>query len=177
MNKNIKKCPICGLDVNKNYFSFPKLPSYSSFALIYGDTHINCLYSHPQKKEIQNELTKIYLQIFTNHLYNPIVAQLNCILIKVRLDQQILEVYDFEDFVNFYIPYNQIEDIVNLQSNQELAIGVNQWISILVKPLGQLKIISYLPKEERYTVELDFLNFKKLKKIVIEAYTKINYIS
>ena len=95
----MNKCPICKLNVIKTYFAFPKLPSSSPFASIDGLTHINCLQSHPQKKEIQNELTKIYLQIFENHPDFPIVAQAGCILIKSRADCEILEIYDFEDFV------------------------------------------------------------------------------
>ncbi len=101
--KNIKICPICGLQVTNKYYAFPKLPAECKFASIYDLTHINCLRFHPEKKEIQDELTKVYLQIFKNHPTFPILAQEGYILIKYHLDDQQLEIYNFEDFVDFYL--------------------------------------------------------------------------
>lgn len=153
------------------------MPSSSPFASINGLIHINCLRTHPQKKEIQNELTRIYLQIFGNHPDFPIVAQADCILIKSRPDHEILEIYDFEDFVEFYIPYNQIEEFMKMNGEQKLDIGVNKWTSLVVNNVDQLKLVYRLIKEDTLDIiELPFLSLSKLKDLVFEASTKIKFI-
>lgn len=170
----MKKCPICGGEVVNCNFEFPKLPASSPFSSIFGSTHISCLLSHPQRTEIQNELTNIYLKIFGEHPNFPIVAQAGLVLIKSRPDCQLLEIYDFQDFVSFYIPYNQIEILMKMESGQKLSIGVNAWTTLISNDEGKLTISHCFPKEKKEDrINLPHLNLHQLKQLVSEASMKL----
>jgi hypothetical protein len=64
ITKAVGICRICGGEIFKEYFAFPKLPSGSDFELLSGFVHVKCLDSHPHKSEIQRQLKEIYVRIF-----------------------------------------------------------------------------------------------------------------
>jgi hypothetical protein len=171
MNKT-SKCPICNQEVQDGYFPFPKLPKSSTFASVYGLTHIKCLLSHPQKTEIQKELTEIYLKIFGKDSYSPVIAKIGMILVKDRHDSNIFEVYDFEDFVEFYIPYLQAMQVTEMTANQELEIGTNKWLKLTAKSDESLNL-SYFSQFHNHkhidSVDLSALNLSILKELISEA--------
>lgn len=169
MIKSQSICPICGHEADTQYFAFPKLPLGSKFEHLNGLVHITCLKLHPNVIEIQTELKNIYLQIFENNHDFPIVASDGYILIKSRPDNELLEVYDFEDFVEFYIPYNQINNILELKREGQLEIGANRWTKIIVKKNGMIAIEYYHSKKNIDIVNLSNLNIDRLHEIVLCA--------
>jgi hypothetical protein len=169
MIKNKLSCQICAGDVSSEYFAFPKLPSESKFGFLNGLVHIQCLKSHPDRLAIQDELKSIYLQIFGNNHDFPIVACDGYILVKSRPDCQLFEVYDFEDFVEFYIPYNQIDNILELKRNEKIEIGAHQWTVLIVEKNGLITIRQYRSRTTSDEVKLIGLDLDRLYKIFLSA--------
>ena len=154
----------------KSYFAFPKLPKDSKYSSIFGLVHLICLQLHPERIAIQNELIKIYLEIFTNHLDEPIVAQSNYSLIKFCPEAQLFEIYNFEDFVEFYLPFNQVEDLMKMGIGQELGIGPNKWTRLVTDQDGNLTLSRYRPRDKIIdNIDLPSLSLRSLQDLMFEA--------
>jgi hypothetical protein len=168
--KSIIKCPICNHEITQGSFAFPKLPKSSKYSYIFGQVHVECLQSHAERVAIQNELKRIYLEVFENHPNFPIVAQLNYILIKSRPDSKLFEIYNFEDFVEFYLPYVQVEELLNMNIDQELGLGPNKWTKLVARNDGYL-MLSYDWPNSKFieNISLPNLSLKQLKCLITEA--------
>lgn len=171
----MNKCPICHKKVTQKYFAFPKLPKSSEFSNIFGLTHLDCLYAHPRRHEIQEELVRIYMTIFNQeNSTTPIVSRNDFFLVKFLPDREMLEVYDFEDFASFYVSINQTGDLINLKPGDEIDLGNRGWITLTSSETGKLTLIHHSIKGVPNIVNLSRLDLCRLKNLVSEALKRVS---
>ena len=128
------KCTICDKEIAKgeSVFPFPKLPETHKYSFLHGMNHVRCIRDHEKVEDIGKELANICSDIFNQSSEYPVVINNDRILIQNREPDECVLIYNFKDFVQFHIPYSQIEHVKNLKVGSKLPLGISKLISLEV---------------------------------------------
>lgn len=165
-------CKICKEKFEEqSIYYFPKLPSTSKYTTYAGLVHVACLVNHKESNNIKDVLISAIKSTVAQDAGNPIVASEGRIIIQNRKYDECLNVYDFEDFADFYIPYWQIDALLELKPNEKIDLGVNKLVTLTLNDDGSLLLNTIRPYNR---LLLKFLRFKMFRDLIGTAKEKIS---
>jgi len=122
MNKKI--CKKCNNEILKNQpiFYFPNMPKWHELSdLSKQDFHINCIKDIDSERNVGEILANIMEDISKKTKIRPFLGRSGNIVVQAILDEKSIEIFDFEDFVDFDIPIINLEKIVQLKPTETIA--------------------------------------------------------
>jgi hypothetical protein len=165
-------CKICKKkSEGRPVYYFPKLRSTNEYAAYAGIVHVSCLIQHKKSNHIRDFLIDSLKSTISEDAGNPIVASEGRILVQNKKYDECLNVYDFEDFADFHVPYWQIDTLLELKPNKKIDLGVNKLSTLLVNDDGSLSLKTNRPYNQ---LHLKSLHYEKLIELMRIAKEKIS---
>jgi len=107
----LNSCSICGWPMHEEQsrFYFHKLPAWHALSKYHGTVHIDCLRALPNKEDVSKSLADFCESFYGKDSPTPIVARERNFVVKNCVkDGACFEIYDFDDFAEFFIPVHAI---------------------------------------------------------------------
>lgn len=165
-------CKICKEKFEgQSVYYFPKLHSKTRYATYAGIVHVACLINHKESNHIRDVLINAIKSSVSEDAGNPIVASEGGVIIQNKKYDECLNVYDFEDFVDFYIPYWQIKALLELKANEKIDLGASKLAALTLNDDGSLSLTTIRPY---CRLHLKNLHYKRLKDLIGIAKEKIS---
>lgn len=165
----LNSCPICDEPIQEEQprFYFPRLPDWHALSKYHGTAHIDCLRALPNKEDVSRTLADICESFYGRDSATPVVARESNLVIKdCRRDSACLEVYDFDDFAEFYIPTHALEAVQQLVPAHCLSLGV-QGLQVLHRAVdGTLSLERIKP---HFVVDLPGMTHESLVNCLLRA--------
>lgn len=158
----MEKCAICGEEIVREspIFYFPKFGLQHPLRKYFGAVHVKCIRALPHARDISAELRKAYLEIFNEKSDTPIAAHNGNILIKDCIASgNCFEVFDFDDFVTFFVPEKSLLELKSLAIGSSISLGVQNLQKLFRKPDGTMNLEIKRPP---FIVDLPLVSFDKL---------------
>jgi hypothetical protein len=146
-------------------YYFPKLHSTHEYAAFAGVVHVTCLMHHKKSNHIKDVLIDALKSSISEDAGNPILAQEGRVLIQDKKFDECINIYDFEDFADFYVPYWQIDALLELNPNEKIDLGVNKLVTLEVNGDGSLSITANRPYNRLHLKCLQYEKFKQLIRL------------
>jgi hypothetical protein len=162
-------CTICGQLIQEEWprFHFPKLPIWHDLSKYHGVVHIDCLHSLPNTSSISKTLADIYENFYGSDSATPVVTRAKNIVIKdCRSEDACFEVYDFDDFAEFFIPVHAVEAIQQLIPAHFLTLGI-QGLQVLHR--ADDGTLSLEIKKPHFIVDLPEMTHESLVNCLLKA--------
>lgn len=161
MKNKTNICKICNCEIlnQEAIFYFPKLPQWHDLSdLNESKLHINCVKNINQKRKIGSSLADITQDLAKNSEVSPFIYRDGDIVLRARLDEEVMEILNFEDFCVMSVSKSILENIQESHTLKSIKIGVNT-LHILN---GEDLRIEY----KNFIQDLSELNLSRLKNIL-----------
>ncbi|NIA55061.1 hypothetical protein HAV22_15600 [Massilia sp. TW-1] len=162
-------CPICNQSIQEEQarFYFPKLPDWHALSRYLGTVHVDCLRALPNGEEVSKPLADICESLYGKESETPVVARERNLVVKDCLKNcGCFEIYDFDDFAEFFIPVHATEAVRQLEPNQFLSLGV-QGLQVLHRSVdGKLSLERTKP---HFVVDLPEMTYEVLVSCLSRA--------
>ena len=160
MKGKVEICKICDCEIKgrEPRYYFPRQPQWHDLADLSGIVHVDCIKSIDEKRDIGKKLAYIAEDIACKSEVSPLIKRSGNIVIQGQMDEERVDILDFEDFDDISIPLPLIDRIQELNIHESIDMGL-QTIHVLEN--GNLEV--YMPM---YSVYHSKLNLQRLKELL-----------
>ena len=165
MNKKNCLCELCHKEIHEEEarFYFPVLPPNHPLADIKGVVHISCLKSIDSSRRIGESLAGIIEGLAKRSESAPLIIRDKNIVLRNRLDENRIEILDFEDFCEISFPIANLEQVMSITPGSSIDLGM-QLFRILENGLITIKF-----KFSPFIVELPALSLDRLQHLILHV--------